>query len=128
MKHIQRSIFCIMLAAVLTVAFGVPANAQFDNGSLVGTVRDASGAAVSGATVTATQTSTGFVAKAATNSSGDYEFPDLKAGVYSVLAEFTGFSAARATDINVAVAARVRIDLALKVGGTETTVQVTGVD
>jgi hypothetical protein len=128
MKHTQRSILAILFAAVFAVAFGVPANAQFDNGSLMGTVHDSSGAAVGGATVTATQVSTGIVAKATTNSSGDYEFPDLKAGVYSVLAEANGFSAARATDISVAVASRVRIDLALKVGGTETTVQVTGVD
>src|SRR6266567_3924788 len=128
MKHTQRSILALLFALVLIAAFGVPANAQFDNGSLVGTVHDASGAAMSGATVTATQASTGIAAKTTTNSTGDYEFPDLKAGVYSVLAEANGFSAARATDINVAVAARVRIDLALKVGGTETTVQVTGVD
>ena len=117
-----------MFAAVLAVVFGVPANAQFDNGSLVGTVHDSSGAAMMGATVTATQVSTGIVAKTATSSTGDYEFPDLKAGVYSVLAEANGFSAARATEINVAVAARVRIDLTLKVGSAETTVEVQGVD
>ena len=94
----------------------------------MGSVHDASGAAVSGATVTATQASTGSVSKTTTNSSGDYEFPDLKAGMYAVLAESSGFSAARATDINVAVAARVRIDLTLKVGAAETTVEVQGVD
>jgi hypothetical protein len=128
MKRTHRSTLAILFAAVLAVVLGVPANAQFDNGSLMGTVHDSSGAAVGGATVTATQVSTGIVSKATTNSGGDYEFPDLKAGVYSVLAEANGFSAARATNINVAVASRVRIDLALKVGGTETTVQVTGVD
>ncbi len=116
-----------MFAAVLAV-LGVPANAQYDNGSLVGSVRDVSGAAVSGATVTATHTSTGVASKTSTNGNGDYEFPDLKAGVYSVVAENSGFSPARATDIHVAVASRVRIDLTLKVGAAETTVEVQGVD
>ncbi|KAA6463291.1 TonB-dependent receptor [Acidobacteria bacterium AB60] len=127
MKHTTRRLFVLVFAAILAV-LGVPANAQYDNGSLVGSVHDASGAAVSGATVTATQTSTGIVSKATTNDAGDYEFPDLKAGIYSVLAESSGFSPARATDINVAVAARVRIDLTLKVGAAETTVEVQGID
>jgi hypothetical protein len=127
MKHTRRSLFAFIFAAVLAV-LGVPAYAQYDNGSLVGSVHDTSGAAVSGATLTATQASTGIVAKTTTNGNGDYEFPDLKAGVYSVVAEGSGFSPARATDINVAVAARVRIDLTLKVGAAETTVEVQGVD
>jgi hypothetical protein len=128
MKRTQRLMVAILFAVVLTAVFGVPANAQFDNGSLVGTVHDSSGAAMAGATVSATQAGTGIMTRTTTNNGGDYEFPDLKAGVYSVLAEASGFSAARATEINVAVAARVRIDLTLKVGGAETTVQVTGVD
>src|ERR1700676_4319921 len=103
MKHTSRSNFAILFAAVLAVVFGVPAKEKFDNGSLVWAVHDSSGEAMGGATVTATQASTGVVAKTTTNGTGDYEFPDLKAGVYSVLAEANGFSAARATDINVSV-------------------------
>ncbi len=127
MKSKNAFLLLILFAAVLAVAFGVPAYAQFDNGSLVGTVHDASGAAVPGASVTATQLSTGIAAKTTANGTGDYEFPDLKAGNYSVMAEAKGFSAARAENINVAVNGRVRIDLALTVGGTETTVEVQGV-
>lgn len=110
------------------MVLGVPANAQYDNGSLVGTVRDASGAAIQGAAITAKQVSTGIDTKTTTNGTGDYEFPDLKAGVYSVQAEAKGFSTAQAQNINVAVNGRVRIDLSLSVGGSETTVQVEGVD
>jgi hypothetical protein len=124
----QKTLMFAILFAVLAAVLGVPANAQYDNGSLIGTVHDASGAAVPGAAVTATQVSTGVVTRTTTNGSGDYEFPDLKAGSYQVVAEMQGFSAAQAKNINVAVDARVRIDLTLKVGSSETTVEVQGVD
>jgi hypothetical protein len=120
MKRKSTIIPAIFFAAILMAAFGVPAFAQFDNGSLVGTVHDSSGAAVGGAAVSATQVNTGIVTRTATNANGDYEFPDLKVGVYSLVAEATGFSPARARDINISVSGRVRIDLTLAVGGTET--------
>lgn len=77
--------FAVFLAAILVTAFGVPAFAQYDNGSLVGTIHDSSGAAVSGASVSATLLSTGIVTRTMTSANGDYEFPDLKVGVYSKL-------------------------------------------
>jgi hypothetical protein len=117
----------IFFAAVFMAGLGVPAWAQYDNGSLVGTVKDASGAAVSGAAVTATNTATGIMARTVTNGSGDYEFPDLKVGSYSITATAGSFSPAEARNINVSVASRVRIDLTLKVGAAETTVEVSGV-
>jgi hypothetical protein len=118
--------FAIFLAAIFMTAFGVPAFAQYDNGSLVGTIHDSSGAAVASASVSATQLSTGILTRTVTNTNGDYEFPDLKVGVYSEVAEASGFSTARARDINISVAGRARIDLTLAVGGTETTVEVQG--
>src|ERR1017187_4299893 len=126
MKRKTTIRIAIFFAAILMAAFGVPAFAQYDNGSLVGTIHDSSGAAVAGASVSATQLSTGIVAPTTTNPNGDYAFPDLKVGVYSEVAEATGFSTGRARDINISVAARVRIDLTLAVGGAETTVEVQG--
>jgi hypothetical protein len=118
----------IFFAVIGMVVLGVPAWAQYDNGSVVGTVKDASGAAVAGANVTATNTDTSIAARTVTNGSGDYEFPDLKAGSYSVTAASGGFSPAEARNINVSVASRVRIDLTLKIGSAETTVEVVGLE
>ncbi len=101
--------------------------AQYENGSIVGTVRDGSGAVVSGATVTVTNIATGVVNTRTTNDSGDYEVPALRVGQYNVVISHDGFSPARATDITVSVASRQRIDLTLKVGETATTVEVSGV-
>jgi len=65
--------------------------AQTVNASLGGTVTDASGAVVPGATVTAAGIDTGVVNKTVTNESGSYQFVSLQAGNYRVVAEMKGF-------------------------------------
>jgi hypothetical protein len=67
-----QSPWLVCLLAVLAVA--APAFAQFDTASVVGTVRDASGGAIPGATVTLTNTATGVAVTKTSNSSGAYEF------------------------------------------------------
>ncbi len=98
--------------------------AQYDNGSLVGTIRDPSGAPIVGAAVKIANNDTGSVADTKTNGSGDYEFPSLRVGVYKISANSAGFSDAAAQNITVSVGNRQRIDLTLKVGAAETTVEV----
>src|SRR5271154_4012958 len=88
--------------------------AQYDNGSLGGTIRDGSGAAVAGAKVTITNNDTGAVSTATTNGSGDYEAPTLRVGTYSISAAAPGMAAAEAKNIAIQVGGRERIDLALK--------------
>src|SRR5215469_17605573 len=68
--------------------------AQYENGSVLGTIRDASGAAISGADVTVTNIATGVSTETKTSSSGDYDVPQLRVGVYSVAATAPGFSRA----------------------------------
>ena len=124
----MRTYFGYLLTALLCVCL-VPGAAfgQYENGSIVGTVRDGSGAVVSGATVTVTNIATGVVSTRTTNDSGDYEVPALRVGQYNVEITHGGFSPARATDITVSVASRQRIDLTLKIGETTTSVEVSGV-
>jgi len=76
---------------VIAVLAGAPALAQLDSAALVGTVRDSSNAVIPGATVTATQTTTGVSVTALTNGQGEYAFPSLKIGSYAVAAELQGF-------------------------------------
>jgi hypothetical protein len=108
--------------------FGVGAiQAQFDNGSVVGTIHDATGAVLPGANVAITNVATGQVTKATTNASGDYEAPSLHVGVYTIKATDAGYSDAVANNITISVGGRQRIDLEMKVGAAETTVEVSGV-
>ncbi len=117
----------LLLAAVLFFALSPFLHAQYDNGSLVGTIRDASGAAIPNALVTVTNNATAVAAKATTNGEGDYEVPSLHVGVYNISAKAPGFTDAVANNITISVGGRQRIDLNLRVGGTETTVEVTDI-
>ena len=60
-------------------------------GSIVGTVRDSTGALISSATVTATQTNTGAATVVTVNSSGSFVFPSLPPAEYSISASASGF-------------------------------------
>src|ERR1700761_1510787 len=103
--------FSRVLWTVLTLilACGV-AQAQFDNGGLVGTIHDQSGAVVPNAVVTATNTATNASQKASSNGTGDYEFPDLRVGTYNVTAESAGYAKSQANNIAISVGNRQRID------------------
>jgi hypothetical protein len=106
----------------------VSARAQYEDGSLVGSIHDSTGAAVANAAVTVTNVNTGSVVNAASNSSGEYEVPSLRVGVYNIEATAPGFAPAEANNITVSVGGRQRIDLTLKVGqASAVTVEVTDV-
>jgi outer membrane receptor protein involved in Fe transport len=125
-KRIIR--FVSLLLVGLSIAIGgTRARAQYEDGSLVGTIHDASGAVVANATVTVTNSNTGRVTNVVSNSSGDYEVPSLHVGVYTVQAQATGFATAQARNISIAVGVRQRIDLTLNIGQTAATVEVSDV-
>ena len=127
MKTLRTTFPTSILVLFLLLFSASAARAQFEDGSLVGTIHDPSGAIIPNAQITATNNATGIVSTAKSDASGDYEFPSLRVGLYTVKAEADGFSAAVAEKITVSVAARTRIDLALKIGGGENTVEVSGV-
>ena len=116
----------LAVSACLLASTGVAA-AQYDNGSLVGTIKDATGAPIPGAQVILTNPATGISTSVTSGGTGDYEFPSVKVGNYTVFANASGFSKAEADNIAITVGNRARIDLGLKIGGTETTVEVSGV-
>lgn len=122
-----RSFAPQLLAAILCLFLTGFLHAQYENGSIVGTIRDSSGAAVSGAIVTITNNATAVASKTTTNGDGDYEVPSLHVGVYTISASASGFTDAAANNITVSVGGRQRIDLSLKVGATQTTVEVSDV-
>jgi hypothetical protein len=113
--------------ALLLALPGIGALAQYDNGSIVGTIHDSTGAAVPNAVVTIANTATGVKSVVRTSASGDYEVPSLRAGTYTVSATAAGYDTAQAANITVSVGARERIDLVLNVGSTQTTVEVSDV-
>ena len=101
--------------------------AQYENGSVLGTIKDPSGAPVPHATVVVTNTATAAALTVQTNNAGEYDAPQLRVGVYTVKASAPGFSDAVAQNVSISVGNRQRIDLALSVGTAQTTVEVSDV-
>jgi len=110
-----------LLAASLLVVNGYGQNIR---GTILGTVLDASGAAVRGAKVTIKQPATNLVREQPTNEAGEYVFTQLPVGTYSVTAEQSGFKTETKENVLVEVDARVRIDFALAVGAVTETLSV----
>lgn len=122
---LSRAAALAAAGAIVSVAPFV--HAQYENGSVLGTIRDPSGAPIAHATVTVTNTATAAETHAQTNDAGEYDVPQLRVGVYTVAAKAPGFSDAVAKNITVSVGNRQRIDLALAIGSAETTVEVSDV-
>jgi hypothetical protein len=91
----------------------------------LGTVRDAAGAIIPGATVTLKNIDTGIAASAQTDDEGNFGFTNVRIGDYQVSAEKTGFSRAVAERVNVTVNARQRVDLTMQPGAVSESVVVT---
>ena len=114
----------IVLLLVLCAGRGLMM-AQFDQGAVLGTIKDVKGGAVNNATVTLTNVDTGVAQKATSADSGDYLFPTVRIGNYKVEAEATGFSKSVVGNVNVTVTSRQRVDFTLQVGQVSETVNVT---
>ena len=110
---------CIVLSLPLTAA-----SAQFETASVLGYVRDASGASVPGATVSLVNQETKAMVMVRTNAQGAYEFTDVKIGEYEVLAEGGGFDKSVTAPFTVQVNARQRVDVSLKAGSQNETITV----
>ena len=118
--------YCVLALAVAFLLVPRLASAQFDAATVLGTVADATGGVVPGATVTLKNAETGITAVTISDGEGRYQFLNVRIGVYSLRAELQGFSAAIADKIPVTVNARQRVDLTMKVGDVGETVEVTG--
>ena len=116
----------LAVSAFLLVLFlsAPPVHAQVDTGSILGTVTDASGAAISGAKVTLTSQGTGAALSTTTGADGVYKFTPLKIGSYKVTASYQGFDTVTQTNITVDVGADVVINFNLKPGSMTQTVEV----
>ena len=100
--------------------------AQTTQGSVFGTVRDASGAAISGATATLTNLDEGVSRTATTNSTGNYVFLDAVAAHYTLTVAAPGFETFQASKVVLEVRQQLRIDATLTVGTVKQQVVVNG--
>jgi hypothetical protein len=113
-----------VLALVFLLGSGIPCSAQFFPGRISGTVRDAQGAAVAGATVKLSNPATGLERVVVTEENGEFNFPDLSLGTYQLSVSKTGFSTAILKDIITSQSKVNTIDPVLAVGSVNTQVEV----
>ena len=117
-----------LLGAVVLLAFSaVPRlDAQVLKGQILGTITDASGAVIPGASMSLMETNTNVARVGETNESGLYVFPNLDPGLYQVEAASDGFSTVVRSDIDLQPNSTVRVDLEMTPGAVTETVTVTG--
>jgi outer membrane receptor protein involved in Fe transport len=118
--------FLTVIAVLSLVSIGMLYGQTAVTGGIEGNVTDTSGAAVSGATVEATNIADSVTQNTVTNNDGAYRFPSLIPGAYTVTVKKQGFAqfTREATRIDAGIG--VRIDAKLPVGGTTSKVEVTG--
>ena len=98
--------------------------AQGDTGGIRGTILDPSSAVIPGAAVTATKADTGVTYPAISTESGSYAVRSLRAGVYTVEVEQSGFKKLLSDNVVVTISSVTQLDLTLEVGATTETVVV----
>jgi hypothetical protein len=128
MKKWNYSVLTIVLAVVVSVTFGVvaaPAHAQTFFGSIVGNVSDPSGAIIPGAKVIVTNVGTNEKRESLTDAAGDYRIVNLVPAIYKLEVEKSGFKHVTRDAVEVRVQSETRIDIAMQIGATSETVEVT---
>jgi len=110
--------------AILLAGVSSQLSGQAVNGTVVGTITDATGASVAGAKVTLTEEGKNVARTALTNDTGFYSFPDVPPGTYAISVEKQGFSTAVRRGAALSVSATLRVDLTLRPGAVSETVNV----
>ena len=117
------STLCLTLFACLFLSLQV--SAQGTGGRILGRVVDPSGAVVGNVKVTATNDATGVSHDASSNDSGDYVFPDLSVGSYSLTFDLTGFKKAIRRGISLDVNQVITLNMTMQLGAAQEIVDVT---
>src|SRR5262249_28824316 len=113
-------------AIVALIALGTCLSvAQTSTATILGTVKDTSGALVPGVSITIKHTETGQTRTAISSETGDYNVPLLPVGAYEITTAMPGFKQQVSSGINLAVGQQAVINLTLEVGAPAEQVTVT---
>jgi Carboxypeptidase regulatory-like domain/TonB-dependent Receptor Plug Domain/TonB dependent receptor len=124
MKRRLQSLLSVAMVCTAALFFSTFALAQ-GLGRISGTVTDSTGAAVSGASVTATRTGTAELTTASTDSQGNYVFPSLRPATYSLVASAPGMASLTQPGIVLRADQALTVNMSLRVGGATESVTVT---
>jgi Carboxypeptidase regulatory-like domain len=106
------------------VLVSIAAHAQTNQGAIAGNIFDATGAVVPNAVITATNEQTGNVYKSTSTSAGNYRFPEVQLGRYTVVVQAPGFKESSSTNVLVQIGNVSALDIQLQIGSSAETVTV----
>lgn len=115
----------ICFALLLALGSGLAAWAQTSTASISGIVSDATGAVVSGAEITVTETRRNTPVRTTTNTSGFYVVPELQPGLYRVRVEMQGFQAYILDELPLSTQQKATVNVVLQIGAITEQVSVT---
>jgi hypothetical protein len=121
---LRRAAFVVVAALCFLLVHSPAALGQVDEGSVTGTVQDATGAVVPNAHVTLLNTDQGITLESQTSASGTYIFSPVRLGNYTITVTATGFSTTTQKNVTVAVGQEAQVNIALKTGAANETVTV----
>ncbi len=121
----SRTLCARLIFILLTAGAALPAAGQTTLGTIRGTVYDPQQNVVPGATVVVTDEETNVTRETQTDAQGQFEFPNLRSGTYTVSATLSGFKKVARAGVVLRAASVMRTDLNLEVGGLEDLVTVT---
>ena len=116
--------YLVIASVVIGMIVSLPVAAQVTTGSISGTVTDATGAIIPGASVTIRNVGTNISRTIVTNAAGLYTAADLEVGQYEVTVQQKGFATVKKVGIDLTVGAALVENVSLAVGATTEVVQV----
>src|SRR4029079_10849909 len=119
MKYVRLAVVALVVSRAAYAAAG-----QSFQGGLRGTVKDAQGV-IPGATVSLINQETGVARETASNEVGEYSFPGVVPGIYSVRAAVSGFKTFERRDARIGTQQFLTLDIVLEIGAVEETITVT---
>jgi Carboxypeptidase regulatory-like domain len=123
----QIRIFAVVLTCLLASAYAfAQGGGASTTGSINGKIADSSGAVLPGVTVTSTSPSLMGVQTAVSDTSGNYRFPALPPGTYTVTFELPGFNTLKRENIQISMGFTATVNVELQVASVQETVTVTG--
>ena len=113
------------LSVLLCLTASTLVSAQSTGGRILGRVADPTGAVLAGAKITATNEATGVSRNTETNGTGDYVFPEVPVGTYTLAFELNGFKTNVRKSVALDVNQVITLNMTMQLGASKEVVEVT---
>ncbi|MGH9846018.1 MAG: carboxypeptidase regulatory-like domain-containing protein [Blastocatellia bacterium] len=118
---------CFIALSFMLSGFTI-AQAQVDRATINGTVKDANGAAVTGAKITLTATQTGLARETVSNAEGFFALPYVAIGEYRLTVAQQGFATIKVENLSVSPGDTRTLEIKLQIGAVDSVIDVVDTD